>query len=76
MAERQMENQEPEELNLLENQLKDIRDGINSLLMAPKQEKDVGESKNNNSSNAGDLDSDELAGIWGLCITVRNCREN
>lgn len=66
MAKRQMENQEPAELNQLENQLNDIQGEINRLLMAPRQEKDV-KKLVNNSANDDDFVDDELEGEL-LCV--------
>lgn len=61
MAERQVENQEPQELNQLENQLQDIQGKFDHLLMAPRQEKEVKKAVNNG-SNEGVDDNDELEG--------------
>lgn len=59
MAERQVEKQEPEELNQLENQVKDIQGELERILMAPRSEKEV---KKVVTTNDDDFAEDELAG--------------
>lgn len=60
MAERQVEKQDPEELNQLENQLQDIQADINRILMAPRQEKEI--KKAPTTANEDDFANDELQG--------------
>lgn len=59
MAERQAENQNPEELNQLENQVKEIQLEIDQILMAPRQEQEVKKAATTNEEEVGE---DDLAG--------------
>lgn len=61
MAERQAENQNPEDLNQLENQVKDIQLEIDQILMAPRQEQEVKKAATTNEEEGGEND---LAGKY------------
>lgn len=69
MAERQVEKQEPEELNQLENQVKDIQGELERILMAPRSEKEV---KRVATANDNDFAEDELEGDEAKWSTPRD----